>query len=72
MLAVGVERDADDTKPVCAVNVWITLPVLLFQTLTVPSPPAEARRSPSGLNATLLTSVLSRRMTGSTRQSRMR
>src|SRR5438105_5014474 len=31
----------------------ITSPVLLFRTRTVPSPSAEARRSPSGANATL-------------------
>ena len=50
----------------------MTSPVLLFQILTVPSPPAEASRSPSGLNATPFTSVLSRMTSGSTLQSRMR
>ncbi len=77
VLAVGVERDADD----CIGVRWECLdhgdrPVvpdlLLFQILTAPSPPAEASRSPSGLNATPLTSVLSRRTNGSTRQSRIR
>ena len=40
------------TESVCAGNCWMTSPVLLFQILTSPSSPAEARRSPSGLNAT--------------------
>ena len=65
MLAVGWNATLTLAGRRALGNVRTTSPVLLFQTLTVPSPPAEARHSPSGLNATLLTSVLSRRTSGS-------
>src|SRR5262245_7165417 len=57
---------------VCAGKVWIGVPVLLFQIVMVPSPPADASRSPSGLNTTPLASVLTEMTSGSTLQSRIR
>ena len=61
------------TPAACAAgNVRTTSPVLLSRILMVPSPHAAAIHSPSGLNARPLTWVLSRKITGSTRQSRLR
>ena len=54
-LAVGAERHAQ-TPLVCPLRVRVSWPVAASHTFTVSSALAEARRLPSGLNATHLTS----------------
>ena len=60
------------TAPSCAVKDGSGWPVRLSQIRTAPSPPADASRSPSGLNVNPRTSALTRMTSGSTLHSRMR